>query len=82
MRVPTGILQGTRGWPLIDQQTESCRRSAGGPHGARRNREGGLCISGRALRVLREKLPEVSFSCGKFGENLTTAGLTEASLHR
>jgi MOSC domain-containing protein YiiM len=28
----------------------------------------------------REKLPEVSFSCGKFGENLTTAGLTEASL--
>jgi MOSC domain-containing protein YiiM len=28
----------------------------------------------------RKKLPEVSFSWGKFGENLTTAGLTEAAL--
>ena len=28
----------------------------------------------------REKLLEVSFSWGKFGENLTTAGLTEAAL--
>jgi len=28
----------------------------------------------------RKKLPEVSFSWGKFGENLTTAGLTEVAL--
>src|SRR5689334_9080738 len=28
----------------------------------------------------REKLPEVSFSWGKFGENLTTEGLTEDAL--
>ena len=77
---PNGSIQGACRRHGGDHQTESCRRQTGGPLCTRRIGEGGYSYPAEHYRYWQKELPEVSFSWGMFGENLTTEGVREDSL--
>ena len=60
---------------------QSRRRRPSRPHRPRRTRQSRLRLSRRALRLLREQLPDRDFPFGIFGENLTLSGLPEDTAH-
>ena len=80
--VTTGIFKSPTERSHSSAQTQSRRRSPGGPDSPRRRTQSRLLLPRRALRVLEKKTCRTAICrSASFGENFTTEGLLEEDVH-